>query len=119
MLIAQAAEAIPAEVIQSGEETPSATGSQTGVFGFMPMLIAFIAIMYFLMIRPQQKRDKERRNLLASISKGDSVVTMGGICGTIVGLSESNVVLRVDDNVTMEFVRSAVSQVVKADGEAK
>ena len=83
----------------------------------LPMIIAFFAIMYFLMIRPQQKRERERREMLSALNKGDNVVTTGGICGSVVGLSEDRVVLRVDDNVTMEFVRGAIAQVLPKDSK--
>lgn len=93
-------------------QEPAADAPAGNPLGSMlPMIIAFFAIMYFLMIRPQQKRERERRAMLAAVAKGDSVVTTGGICGTVVNLSEDRVVLRVDDNVTMEFVRGAIAQV--------
>jgi preprotein translocase subunit YajC len=85
----------------------------------LPMIIAFFAIMYFLMIRPQQKRERERREMLTALSKGDNVVTTGGICGSVVGLSEDRIVLRVDENVTMEFVRGAVAQVLPKETKGK
>ncbi len=96
--------------------TPSPMG---GLFQLLPMFIAFIAIMYFLMIRPQQKREQERQKLLASLNKGDEVVTIGGVVGTIVGLTENRVVLKVDDNTKIEFLRSAVSQVLARADERK
>ena len=83
--------------------------------GMLPMIVIFFAIMYFLMIRPQQKREKERRAMLAGVAKGDAVITTGGICGTVVGLTEDRVVLRVDEKVTMEFVRGAIAQVLPRD----
>ena len=78
------------------------------------MLVAMFAIFYFLLIRPNTKREKERREMLSSLSKGDSVVTAGGIHGTIVGLDEKSVVLRVSDDppLKMEFQRSSVSRVM-------
>lgn len=88
--------------------------------GMLPMLIIFIAIMYFLIIRPNQKREKERRELLASLKKGDRVVTTGGVCGTITGLNDKTVTLRVSDNpeTRIDFLRGAVSQVTEhAEGE--
>lgn len=85
--------------------------------GMLPMIIAFFAIMYFLMIRPQQKRERERKSMLASVAKGDNVITTGGICGSVVGLTEDRVVLRVDENVTMEFVRGAIAQVLPRDSK--
>lgn len=87
-----------------------------GGFGSMlPFIFVMFAIMYFLMIRPNQKRERERRQMLDSLTKGDQVVTTGGICGTVVGTSEKSVVLKVsDDPVTkIEFVRGAVAQVVR------
>jgi preprotein translocase subunit YajC len=78
----------------------------------LPMLIAFFAIMYFLTIRPQQKRERERREMLSALAKGDRVITTGGICGDVVGLSDTHVVLRVDEHVKIEFVRAAVAQVL-------
>lgn len=93
-----------------------AAGAPANPLGSMlPMIVIFIGIMYFLMIRPQQKRDRERRNMLSSLEKGDNVITTGGICGSVVGLSEDRVVLRVDDNTTMEFVRGAIAQVLPKD----
>ena len=88
------------------QDTPSAGG---GLTSMAVMIVPMIAIMYFLMIRPQQKKDKERRNLLDNLSKGDSVVTTGGICGSIVGLTDTHVVVRVDDNVKLEFLRGSIA----------
>ena len=122
-LIAQTSEAAPAPDAPLGEAAEGAGEAAQGVTGglgsMLPMIIAFVAIMYFLMIRPQQKREKERRALLSALAKGDAVVTNGGLCGTIVGLTEDEVSLRVDDGVTMKFVRSAVSQVAARKGDAK
>lgn len=113
-LIAQASEAVPAGAPAGGATAPSPTG---GLMSMMPLLIAFMAIMYFLTIRPQQKRERERQEMLNSISKGDDVVTTGGICGKVVGLTDADVVLRVDDDVKIKFLRSAVAHVVSADGD--
>lgn len=78
------------------------------------MLVAFIAVMYFIIYRPAQKREKQRREMLSSLSKGDQVITTGGIYGTIVGLDEKSVVLRVseDESVKMKFARAAIHQVL-------
>ncbi|MCK5862914.1 MAG: preprotein translocase subunit YajC [Candidatus Hydrogenedentes bacterium] len=85
----------------------------------LPMIIAFFAIMYFLMIRPQQKRERERQAMLSAVVKGDNVVTTGGVCGGVVGLSEDRVVLRVDEDVTMEFLRGAIAQVIPKESKNK
>lgn len=88
----------------------------------MPLVFMF-AILYFLMIRPQQKRQKERTAMLNSLRKGDKVTTIGGLHGTIVELTDDTVVLRVNDVTKMTFERSAINQVVKktaaADDEEK
>ncbi len=87
------------------------------LMSMLPMIVAFFAIMYFLMIRPQQKRERQRKDMLSALAKGDNVITSGGICGSVVGLSEERVVLRVDENVTMEFVRGAISQVLPKESK--
>lgn len=121
LVLAQAQEAAqgtaPANTTDSG--TTTAPGGMFNQLLFF--MFAFLAIMYFLTIRPSQKREKERKQLLASLVKGDRVVTAGGVCGSIVGLSEKTVVLRVSDEpvVKMEFLRSAVSQVTSREGQAK
>lgn len=97
-------------------------GGAGGAMSMTPlflMMAVLIGVMYFLQIRPQQKRDKERNDLLASLAKGDRVVTTGGICGTIVNVSESHVVLKVDDNCKIEFIRQAVAYKVTGAGDAK
>lgn len=98
-----------------GEQPTEAPSS--GLGGFLPMILIFFAIMYFLMIRPNQKRERERREMLSALSKGDKVVTTGGVCGTVIGLSERSVVIRVDDNVNIEFLRGAISQVTSHEEE--
>lgn len=96
-------------------QAQSAPGSPQGPSQLLlqmgPMLLLFGGIMYFFIFRPQQKRDRERRDMLASMSKGDKVITTGGICGEVVGMSETSVVLRVDDSCKIEFVKSAIAQV--------
>jgi preprotein translocase subunit YajC len=112
LILAQAQEAAQGTAPAAGTEQ-TATSPLQGLQGMLPLFLAMIAIMYFLMIRPNQKREKERRDMLASVAKGDKVVTSGGICGSVVGLSEKTVVLRVSDEpvVKMEFLRGAISQV--------
>ncbi len=107
------------EVAQNGGEGGQGTGTPGSFLGSpqVLMLVAMVAIFYFLLIRPNSKREKERQQMLNSLSKGDSVVTAGGIHGTIVGITEKSVVLRVSDDppVKMEFQRSSVSRVAPRD----
>lgn len=75
-------------------------------------LLLMFVLFYFLLIRPQQKRQKERERMLAALKKGDRVVTIGGLHGTIVDLNDKTVVLRAGDS-RLTFERSAVSVVLR------
>ncbi|MCL2557943.1 MAG: preprotein translocase subunit YajC [Treponema sp.] len=88
-----------------GEAAPGA-----GLMTFLPF-IAIIAIFYFLIIRPQRKKQKETQNMLSALKKGDKVVTVGGVHGTIQNVREHSVVLKVDANTKIEFSRSAISSI--------
>lgn len=79
-------------------------------------LILFFALMYFLMIRPQQKQKKQRQELLDNLEKGDKVVTIGGIHGKIVSLTDDDMVLEIAPNTRVTMQRSAVG-FVKTDEE--
>jgi len=70
-------------------------------------------IFYFLIIRPQRKKQKDTQSMLANVRKGDRVATVGGIRGTVQAVKESTVVLKVDDNVKIEFNKSAISTVLE------
>ncbi|MCC6794278.1 MAG: preprotein translocase subunit YajC [Candidatus Hydrogenedentes bacterium] len=82
-----------------------------------PMLL----VMWFFMLRPNQKREKERQAMLAGLSKGDKVIMASGIIGSIIGVTDKTVVLRVSEEpiVKMEFLRGSVSRVVKDEKESK
>jgi len=85
---------------------------------FVPF-IAIIAIFYFLIIRPQNKKQKDTQRMLDALKKGDKVVTIGGIHGVIQSVKEHSVILKVDDTVRLEFSRSAISTVESASKEEK
>ena len=92
-----------------------------GVFEMLNSLIVptmlIIGIMYFLMIRPQQKRLKEHRDMVASIRRGDIVVTSGGIIGKVAKVDENELQVEIADGVKIKVVRSTVSE-VRGKGEA-
>ena len=100
-----------------------ATQGQNPEGSLVSTLVMFgliIAIFYFLILRPQQKRQKEKQKMLEAIRKGDKVVTAGGMHGTVAGLDDRTVLLQVSDNVKMKFERSAVASIVKeGEPEAK
>jgi len=92
------------------------TGGQTGSSSWVTMLVTFgliIVIFYFLIIRPQRKKQKDAQSMLSSLRKGDRVATIGGIRGTVQSVKESTVVLKVDDNTKIEFNKSAISAVLE------
>ena len=77
--------------------------------GFVLPIILVVAFVYFFMIRPQQKRTKEHKAMLDTLSKGDKVVTTGGIHGSVVGVKDDRVVLRIDENCKIEVVLQNVA----------
>ncbi len=78
---------------------------------FLPMIAIFV-VFYFLLIRPQQKRAKEQRELLSALEKGNEVVTAGGIVGRISKLSDQYVTVEVAPNVEITVQRASVSQLL-------
>jgi preprotein translocase subunit YajC len=92
-----------------------ATGGARGP-SQMPLLFVILAtfvIFYFILIRPQQKKQKELQKMIEALKKGDRVMTTGGIFGTVVGLKDNILVLKIDENTKVEMVKSAVASVVK------
>ncbi len=82
-----------------------------GLGSFIPLIIIF-AVFYFLLIRPQMKRAKEHRNLVANLGKGDEVTTNGGLLGKIVDIDDSFVTLELAENVRVKLQRQAVASVM-------
>ncbi|MCX7983482.1 MAG: preprotein translocase subunit YajC [Bacteroidetes bacterium] len=94
-----------------------ANGSASGP-GLIANLILFgsiILIFYFMIIRPQQKRQKERQHMLDSMKKGDKVITAGGIYGTIEGIDERTVYVKIAENVKIKLDKNSISVVLKED----
>jgi preprotein translocase subunit YajC len=79
------------------------------------MFGAIFLIFYFMIIRPQQKRAKEREKLLSSIEKGDKVITSGGVHGTVAGVEEKTILLQVTENVKLKVERSAIATILNKD----
>ena len=91
-----------------------AEGGAGSIWGMVLPFALMILVLYFLMIRPQQKRQKEHTKMLSELKKGDRVVTTGGMYGTVFGFSddENKVIIKVSDEVKMEFLKSAIAQKV-------
>ena len=92
---------------------PPADGGGGGLTGTLVMFALIIGVFYLMILRPQQKRQKERQRLLESVKKGDKVVTAGGLHGMVAGLDEKTVLLQVGDNVKMKFERSSIASILK------
>ncbi|OUW78286.1 MAG: preprotein translocase subunit YajC [bacterium TMED217] len=82
----------------------------SGILSFLPFLLIMV-ILYFFMLRPQAKKQKEKQAMISNLNKGDKVITMGGIIGTVSGFKEKGkiITLKVDNNTTLTFNRSAIA----------
>ena len=78
---------------------------------FLP-LVALLAVFYFLILRPQQKRVKEQKAMIEALQKGDEVATVGGVLGKVVKVSEDNVAIEIADNVVIQVQKAAVQNVL-------
>lgn len=87
-------------------------GPQGGGLQLIIMMAIFFGIMYFMIIRPQQKRAKEHKALIESITKGDEVVAGGGIIGKVTNVGDNFIEMSVSDNTTIKVQRQAVAQVM-------
>ncbi len=94
------------------EAAPAAAGQEPNMIAtFLPLILIF-GVMYFLLIRPQVKRQKELKKLIDSVEKGDEVVTNGGLLGRVIKLGEAFLVIEVADGVTLVVQRGAVATVM-------
>ncbi|UJS16384.1 MAG: preprotein translocase subunit YajC [Candidatus Jettenia sp.] len=95
-----------------------AAGKQSSPGGMLSMLLPFIlmfVVMYFLILRPQKKKERERKELLSRIKKNDRVITAGGIHGTITSVRETEVILRIDDtkDIKIKVDRGSIATVLE------
>ncbi|MBN1154206.1 preprotein translocase subunit YajC [candidate division KSB1 bacterium] len=89
----------------SGGQNPSSYGM------FLPIILIFL-IMYFLIFRPQMKRQKEQKKMIESVKKGDKIITIGGIFGTVVGVKDNSVILKVSENTKIELARTSIARII-------
>lgn len=82
-------------------------------------VVAMILIFYFFLIRPQKKQENETKKMLEALKKGDKVVTIGGIYGTVSSVKDSTVVVKVDDSAKIEFSKTAIAKVVNENADEK
>jgi preprotein translocase subunit YajC len=86
-------------------------GAAGGLISFVPIILIF-AIMYFLMIRPQQKKVKEHRAMVEALRRGDQVITSGGLIGKVTKVADAELEVELAPNVKVRVVRSTITQVV-------
>ena len=98
------------------QDAAQQAGTGSLLISMLPILLIFV-IFYFFIIRPQNKKQKETDRMIADLKKGDKVVTIGGIHGTVVQTKEKTVIVKVDDNAKLEFLRSAIATVVVQGSE--
>lgn len=93
-----------------------------GITGMVSSLLPFlliIVVFYFLILRPQQKRQKERQKLLEGVKKGDKIITSGGIHGTVEGLEDDSVLVKIADNVKVKMDKAAIGTIVGLTDQVK
>jgi preprotein translocase subunit YajC len=111
---------LQAFLAQAQAASPAGPGGFGGGLGgfIVPMTLIFV-MMYFLLIRPQKKRQMEQQRLVSALKTGDRVVTNAGIHGLISNVKDSTVIVKVADNVKIEMEKSAIATVLKAEAAAK
>ena len=96
-----------------GAGAPQAGGA--GMLGMIGYMLIFFALFYFLMIRPQMRKEKERKKMIAEMRTGDRVLFCGGMLGTVTNIKDQVLVVKIADNVKVEVARGAVLRVLSAD----
>ena len=97
-------------VFMGGCLAPAEEGGEVGFdWTWIVFLVLIIGVFYFILIRPQQKRQKEHRQLMEELKRGDKVITAGGIYGQIDTVSDENVVIKVESGATIRVARNSVS----------
>ena len=88
-------------------------GEDEGGFGLTPIifLVFIFALLYFVMIRPQRKKQKEHQQMTQELKRGDRVITIGGIYGQVESISEDNVVIKVESGMTIRMTRNSIAGV--------
>ena len=109
--------AVPAGSMPApGAPVAAAAAGPSSALGFGPMLVPYIAIfalLYFMVLRPQQKRAQEQKDLISALKEGDEVVTSSGFLGKVAGIADKVITLQLDDKVKVKLLKSQVAQVVK------
>lgn len=109
---------IIAQAAGASEASQTAAPASGGGFNPLILMLLFLGAMYFLMIAPQRKRQKQHEKMLSELESGDSVITIGGIYGKITNKTDKTFTLKVSDTTKIEILKSAVAQKVQDAPEA-
>jgi len=92
----------------------SDAAQQPNTFGFFMPIIMIFLIMYFLIFRPQMKKQKQQKQMLEAVKKGDKIITVGGIVGTVAGVKEKEgtLIVKIADSTKIELVKTSIAKVV-------
>ena len=99
--------------VAQAAQTPASPGAGGGLLSILPFVFIFV-IMYYVMLRPQMRKQKEQARLVSALKTGDRVVTTSGIHGLISNVKDTTVIVKVADNVKLEMDKTAVTNVVKS-----
>ena len=92
-----------------------AQGGQQSPYMMIGWVVIMLALFYFLLIRPQQRKEKERRNLIGSIKTGDRIIFGGGLIGIITNIKDNVFTVKIADNTKIDILRGAVTRVIQKD----
>ena len=98
-------------MISNAYAQAAASGAESSLMSFLPLLLMF-AVLYFIMLRPQMKRQKEVKTMLSALATGDEVVTVGGLLGTLTKISEQYVSIQLADGVEVSMQKAAITAVL-------
>jgi preprotein translocase subunit YajC len=100
-----------------GQGGAAGQGGSGGFASFIPLILMFV-IFYFLLIRPQQKKSKEHKQMIDNLKTGDRIITSGGLHGRVTGVSETTLTVEIAEKVRVKVNRGSVSATVQAGGQA-
>jgi len=117
--VAMLASCYPTTTTDGTEASTNANSTQSFLI-MIGFIVLLFVMMYFLTIRPQRKRQQEHQKMMQAVQRGDKVITIGGLYGTVESVGEDSIVIKVESGTTMRFVKSAIANKVEApEPEAK
>ncbi len=97
-------------VAWAAQEAAPTGGGMTGIISSVIFLLFFIAIFYFMLIWPQRRKQRQHRELIEDLKRGDEVVTSGGIIGKVKKVDKNNIILEVEEGMTLKILKDAVAE---------